>query len=280
MEENFKDKYKVNTPLQFQDNNKRKNRENNVKEYRAPKGTAKRHKLNKRKFTTRVAALIMSAAIGIGGISLASNMIKGDDSKIDTVKGAQEQGVSIKQLGMNQETIEKLDKYNEYFEEFDKNDQYNLSEQDVLKMVEEIRELHFSVVKEKLATVTHTEPQDIELGYSYEKNDGTYSVKAMVTNEDYITETYRNNGLFGVSGDSKEMPDEMASTITQLEKVDLLKSEVMNDKISKVNAVKELKKIYSKLDSFAAGELVKDKEGNLSLAYFDKNRIEDKERGE
>ena len=76
---------------------------------------------------------------------------------------------------------------------------------------------------------------------------------------------------FGIEKFNKNnIPDELADGVTRLDKLDTLKSEVINDKVSKLNAIKQLGSMYKDLAKLATGELLIDEKGNISVIHMEK----------
>ena len=100
----------------------------------------------KRNIKLGVAAAILAAGVGIAGISFAGYT----HGKVDsTITQMQENGIDLSNLGLANDTIQTLEKYDEFFENFDK-DSTNLSEDDVIRMIGEVEDLNFNVIKEKM----------------------------------------------------------------------------------------------------------------------------------
>lgn len=253
--------------------------------YLAPKGTA--HKANtdkkKKKRSTRATAILLSLMIGIGGATAIAHTM--DTKDVPSIIQIQELGINPQNMGLSQETIEALKKYDEYFENFDSKSKYSLTDEKVISMIDEIEGLHFSVVKEKMADLRGVTAKDVKMYYRFEKGDGTY-ISSVVINEDKYSEkeTYSDSPTalpFGI-GRTNHLPKSITEVITQLEDLKTLKSELKTDNISKVNAIKQLKKLYENMEKLATGQLIIDEKGNISVIEFAelKEQTQSKEKDE
>lgn len=270
---------KFREPSQRETARRRATRQEGPKRYMAPKGTMQRAKKRKKRPNTKIAALILAAAIGVGGISLINNYGENRPEPLNIIE-MQENGVNPQSLGLSAETIELFEKYDEYFENFDPKNQYNLTDEQILSMIDEIREMHFSAVKEKMGDLVGEDPKNIKLSYKFDRNDGTKH-SAISINEDNYTkrEVYSNNRTWPFPT-KNYIPEELSNIIWQLEDLEDLASDVKTDKITKVNAVKKLETLYEALEQVATGEFIKDEKGNISIMHDEgKQKVEqEKER--
>lgn len=247
--------------------------------YTALKGTMTRAKKRKRKPNTKLAALILSAAIGVGAIHAINTYDANQPQPVNMIE-IQQEGINAQSLGLSAETVEKFEKYDEYFENFDPNDQYHLTDDQVIEMINEIYRMHFSVVEEKMGNLVGEDPNNIKMYYDVDRTDGPYT--SITINEGkYNRESYTSLGNF-LLPDKNHIPEELSDIIWQLEDLEGLVSAVRTDKITKVNAVKELEKLYQELEQVATGEFVKDEKGNISIIHYEDKQKEqaeeDKER--
>lgn len=247
--------------------------------YTAQKGTMSRAKSRKRKPNTRLAALILAAAIGVGGITVINHYQANKQEPINMIEIEQE-GVNPQSLGLSVETIELFEKYDEYFDEFDEDNQYGLTDEQVTNMIDEIRGMHFSVVKEKIGSLVGEDTKNIKMYYNFEKADGSTNT-SIVINEDHYSDkkTYHNNsGLFFEN--ENKIPNELSDVIVQLEDLDNLELSVETDKITKINAIKKMEKLYEKLEQVATGEFVQDEKGNISIIHYEEKQVKQQEKDE
>lgn len=269
MGNNFGDTYKVNLG--------KGNRSNQGKVLTAKKGTAKKYKINKKRLTATILVTVMTlmTAGKVAGTFIDNRSI--EENEVHSIEQMEQLGIGTQNLGMSQETIDELTQYEEYFNNLSEEELYNLTEEDITDMIKEIRQLHFSVVKEKMATVTQTKSSDIELSSSFEKNDGRHTVMITTQDENYQKEQYTN--VDKLIGENKNyIPEELANAVVQIGELDYLQTSLKEDKISKINAVKELKGDYKELLTLATGELIKDEKGNIAVVHYDKSK--DKQQAE
>lgn len=240
------------------------------KRYTAQKGTATRAKKRKRKMKIKLAALIMAAAVGVGGISLANK--KMNEADTITITQMQEDGINPQSIGLSSETIALFKQYDEYFENFETGNISDLTDNDIISMISDIEGLHFSVVKEKMGSLIGEDSKNIKIHYGIEKADGQ-KYTTVVANEDTNNkEVYSDTSgaLFGI-GRKNHIPDELTDVIWQLESLEKLETKLREDKITKVNAVKELQELYEDLEQVATGKFTQDEKGNISITHYEQN---------
>lgn len=220
----------------------------------------------KRNIKLGVAAAILAAGVGIAGISFAGYT----HGKVDsTITQMQENGIDLSNLGLANDTIQTLEKYDEFFENFDK-DSTNLSEDDVIRMIGEVEDLNFNVIKDKIADKNDVERKDVTLHYSFEQGDGQYHTSISIKEGKYDEKKFTNtNALpFGI-GKENFIPQELSDLIVQTGNYDELIQDVKDDNISKVNAIKKLNTMYENISDVATSELTIDEKGNISLENYD-----------
>ena len=223
----------------------------------------------KRKIPKTVAAVLLGATIGIGALSVVGNV--NNKSEI-TITQMQENGADLSKLGLENDTLELIEKYDEFFTSFDK-DNVNLSQNDVIDMIKEIRGLNYDVIKEKIADKNEIESEDVTLHYDFEKGDGKYYT-AIVINEGKYDEIVYNNVNTTFLGNAKEnyIPQELSDLIVQIDGYNGLIQDVKNDDISKVNAIKKLSKMYANISDVATSKLTIDEKRNISLEHYEEEK--------
>lgn len=246
--------------------------------YTASKGTMSRAKKRKRRPNTKLAALILSAAIGVGTIGVINYHDANQPEPTNMIE-VQQAGENAQSLGLNEDTVALFEKYDEYFENFDEDAQYHLTDEQVIEMISEIRGMHFSVVKEKTGNLIGEEPKNIKMHY---KVKGGREYATIIANEDSYNEEFYSSENDWPFENKNHIPKELSDVIWQLDDLDDLDSNVRTDKITKVNAMKELEELYQSLEQVATGEFVKDEKGNISIIHYEDKQIEqaetDKER--
>ena len=279
----FRKDYEVTRPMQQRrpSRSNMQSRENVIQfpeRYTAKKGTARRaqERRKKQKMKLRIASLILAAGIGLGGISVLGSFNKEPEP---TITQLQEMGVSEEELGLEQDTLATMEKYDEYFENFDPKSA-NLTDDDVIAMIEEIRLLNFNVVKDKVADLRGVERKDVKLRYSFDKNDGNYFAAVNINEDSYLDKESYNNDygiLFGLGKDDT-IPKEVADLIVQTGGYDWIVEDLKSDHITKANAIKELEKLYRKISNVAVKDFTMDDKGNIEL--IDYTEVREERQGE
>lgn len=249
-------------------------------QYNAVRGSARRAKRAqdkaKREAKARlqrvgagVAALLLAAGIGMGGLAVKGSLEA--DPKV-TVTELQENGISASKLGLDNSTFESMQKYDEYFKNFDPNN-LNLSENEILNMVDEIGQLNYDVMREKVANLYGVDASKVDYRVRDMGQDGPqYAIS--VEKADGETVNYAND-IFPLD---LKMPSNLELLAIHDDSCYRLKDELKEDKISKVNAVKTLKRYYRDASKVATSELSLDEKGNISMKEYE-GEI-DKELGE
>lgn len=249
-------------------------------QYNAVRGSARRAKRAqdkaKREAKARlqrvgagVAALLLAAGIGMGGLAVKGSLEA--DPKV-TVTELQENGISASKLGLDNSTFESMQKYDEYFENFDPNN-LNLSENEILNMVDEIGQLNYDVMREKVANLYGVDASKVDYRVRDMGQDGPqYAIS--VEKADGETVNYAND-IFPLD---LKMPSNLELLAIHDDTCYRLKDELKEDKISKVNAVKTLKRYYRDASKVATSELSLDEKGNIEMREYEE--VKDKDLGE
>lgn len=250
-----------------QDRARARNKAIERERYSAKKGTMARAKKRKRKIRNSIVTLILASAVGIGGLTVVGHL-RGEKESPNITQIAMENAIGADDLGISEDTMEKFKKYDEFFSNFDKND--TLTDEKVLDMSNEIEGMNYAVVKEKMANLLNEDVENIKLHYSFEKNDGKF-LTTITVNEDNITKEQiftANKNL--IMPESNTIPKSVEDVITQLNDFENLNSDLKEDKITKVNAVKKLQKLYKNIADIASSEFIKDERGNITLVHYEK----------
>ncbi len=247
----------------------------NQERYTAPKGTMNKAKARRKRrvVRTRIASLILASAIGVGGLTaVGHHLAENKDKSIQSTE------MSSRELNLSEETMNQLKKYAEYFENYDKNDP--LSDEDILKMVQDIENLNFDVIKEKMGNLLNKDKSNIKLYYKFEKADGKTYAAVTVNEDDCINRQVFSNDRKLIFPNKNTIPREIENGIIQIEEYSNIRNDLANDRISKSNSVKQLKKLYKNIENIASGELIKDEKGNIALIEYDKTKENEKQQGE
>lgn len=250
-----------------QDRARARNKAIERERYSAKKGTMARAKKRKRKIRNSIVTLILASAVGIGGLTVVGHL-RGEKESPNITQIAMENAIGADDLGISEDTMEKFKKYDEFFSNFDKND--TLTDEMVLAMSKEIEGMNYAVVKEKMANLLNEDVENIKLHYSFEKSDGKF-LTTITVNEDNITKEQIFTGNKNlIMPESNTIPKPVENVITQLNDFENLNSDLKEDKITKVNAVKKLQKLYKNIADIASSEFIKDERGNITLVHYEK----------
>ena len=275
--EEFTNQYKRKV-VPIEEGRRKLNEKKGIKQerYTAPKGTMNKAKARRKRrvVRTRIASLILASAIGVGGLTAVGHhlLIENKDQQIQLTE------MSSRNLHLNEETMNQLEKYAEYFENYDKNDP--LSDEDILKMVQDIENLNFDVIKEKMGNLLNEDKSNIKLYYKFEKADGKTYAAVTINDDDCINRQVFSNDRKLIFPNKNTIPREIENGIIQIEEYENIRNDLANDRISKVNSVKQLKKLYKNIENIASGELIKDEKGNITLVEYDKTKENGKQQGE
>ena len=269
---NYRDSMRYNPNVQRNEQKEPKER------YTAEKGTAKKAMSSKRKrrIALRVGALILASGIGIRGIGTAIESgisyvgsLK-DGGEKQSITQMQEKGVDLSKLGLERDTIEEMEIYDGYFANTDFSD-LNVTENDVLSILRGIEEINKNVLKDKMAKLEKTDRNNIDLETTFD--DGKYYGQLIV--KESLGSRYIYSGAnelpLGIA-EKNGLSDEISDSVVQaMQAYTNLASDVREDRISKLNAVKKLKAMYENVTKLATKQFVKDEKGNIEAIEYDEN---------
>ena len=230
--------------------------------YTAPKGTVQRAKAKRKnkKLNLKLASLLLAASIGIGGLTIAG---RHGEQELNVTQ-IQRMGINANELGINDDTLSMMEKYDAYFENFDPKSA-NLTEDEVIKMTEEIRDLNSNVVREKMANLRGVSRENVILNHFFDKGSEKYYTAVLVDGE---KERYDNN--YGVLGNEHTIPKELSELIQQIDSYETIINDVKEDNITKANAIKKLEKLYNEVSEVATKDFTIDGKGNVELKDYAK----------
>ena len=262
-----------NRNMQSRDNRETRQRrvDNTIQfpqKYTAQKGTAHRAKSRRKnkKLNLKLASLLLAASIGIGGLTIAG---RHGEQELNVTE-IQKMGVTADELGINSDTISMMEKYDEYFENFDPKSA-NLTENEVISMIEEIRTLNTNVVREKMADLRGVSRESVTLSHFFDRGSEKYYTAVLVDGE---KERYDNNyGIMGL-GNEHTIPEELSYLVQQIDSYETLINDVHTDSITKANAVKKLEKLYDEVSKVATKNFTMDAKGNVELEDYDTKQAE------
>lgn len=262
-----------NRGMQSRDNRETRQRrvDNTIQfpqKYTAQKGTAHRAKSRRKnkKLNLKLASLLLAASIGIGGLTIVG---RHGEQELNVTE-IQEMGVTADELGINSDTISMMEKYDEYFENFDPKSA-NLTENEVISMIEDIRTLNTNVVREKMADLRGVSRESVTLSHFFDRGSEKYYTAVLIDGE---RERYDNNyGVMGL-GNENTIPEELSYLVQQIDSYETLINDVHTDNITKANAVKKLEKLYDEVSKVATKNFTMDAKGNVELKDYDTKQVE------
>ena len=262
-----------NIGMQSRDNRETRQRrvDNTIQfpqKYTAQKGIAHRAKSRRKnkKLNLKLASLLLAASIGIGGLTIAG---RHGEQELNVTE-IQKMGVTADELGINSDTISMMEKYDEYFENFNPKSA-NLTENEVISMIEEIRTLNTNVVREKMADLRGVSRESVTLSHFFDRGSEKYYTAVLVDGE---KERYDNNyGIMGL-GNEHTIPEELSYLVQQIDSYETLINDVHTDSITKANAVKKLEKLYDEVSKVATKNFTMDAKGNVELKDYDTKQAE------
>ena len=242
-------------------NNRNEKRRTTTKQ----KGKAKR--LSRKKLANRIklgaAAALLAAGIGVGAMTVRGWI---NEDPEPTITQIQENGVDLNELDLADDTINSMKKYDQYFEEWNNGEinEATLTNQEIADMLEEIKDVNFNVIKDKVASLSDVERKDVTLAYRGEE-DGVITTISVKENDYGNKKVYSNAGNLFRANENTINSNEISDLILQLEEFDNLSEKLKDNDVSKVNAIKKLEQLYQQITKVAEQELVMDEKGNLSL---------------
>lgn len=236
--------------------------------YTAQKGTANRAKARRKnkKLNLKLASLLLAASIGIGGLTIAG---RHGEQELNVTE-IQRMGISADELGINADTLSMMEKYDEYFENFDPKSA-NLSENEVISMIEDIRALNSNVVREKMADLRGVSRENVTLSHFFDRGSEKYYTAVLIDGE---RERYDNNYVVMGLGNENTIPAELSNLVQQIDSYETLIDDVHTDSITKANAVKKLEKLYNEVSKVATKDFAIDAKGNVELKDYDTKQVE------
>lgn len=240
-----------------------------LERYSAKKGTAKQKKeeskQKKRKPNWKLIAILIAASIGVGiaGFKISGSL---NPKPQKTVTQLQEKGIDT---GLEEDTLEKMVKYDEYFANFDKNEAINLTDNDVIAMIDDISQLNEEALEDKIADVLGVTSDAVD--YTIGHDDDVGPCPRIIVNNGEETQSYNvDQGIILGIGKKNSIPREVSNLILQTTEYEGLKEELINDRITKVNAIQKLKGLYGKISEVATSEFSIDERGNITIDEYDK----------
>lgn len=266
-----------------QEQNKRKqinNRDNKIvqfpEKYVVKQGSAKKAKMlakRRKKLKLRIAAILLGAGIGLGSISAVGHAINNNKENLTTL--AEKIGnEEIEGVGLRTDTEELLQKCEKQIKSLNEQEVMNLTDDMLIEIVGNVETLNFNTIKDKVANLKGLTRNDITLKYNFENGDGKYYATIKVGDEMLSS----GNALpFGI-GEKNHIPKEIADLIIQIGDYEKLVTDLKTDKITKINAIKEINKLAEKVMGFAEKDLTIDNKGNIEVKEHEAEKDKEEER--
>ena len=262
---NFRGNYRSHTIMNNQ-NHSIDNRSNMQERYTVPKGTTKKLKdslsKGKKKLGIKVASIVLGITLGLGAVSGMALKAHSDNIPEHTVTDLNNMGIEL-QLG--EDTLDSMLEYDQYFENYDAKEA-NLSESEILKMANDIRELNFNVIKDKSADVLGLKRGNIDLIYDDTDKDNAKMYSAIKAKHELYTVT---QGMAVSQKDEESISPDIGNLILQICELDRTIHDVQDDRISKNYAVKKLNYYYNNITKLATKEFTIDEKGNIKTEEYD-----------
>lgn len=231
--------------------------------YTAPKGTKEKLKNNlSKRLGAKVASIVLGITLGLGAVSGMALKAHSDNIPEHTVTDLNNMGIEL-QLG--EDTLDSMLEYDQYFKNYDAKEA-NLSESEILKMANDIRELNFNVIKDKSADVLGLKRGNIDLIYDDTDKDNAKMYSAIKAKHELYTVT---QGMAVSQKDEESISPDIGNLILQIGDLDRTIQDVQDDRISKNNAVKKLNYYYNNITKLATKEFTIDEKGNIKTEEYD-----------
>lgn len=247
-------------------NGSRNNEQIRHEKYTAPKGTKEKLKNNlskgKKRLGAKVASIVLGITLGLGAVSGMALKAHSDNIPEHTVTDLNNMGIEL-QLG--EDTLDSMLEYDQYFKNYDAKEA-NLSEAEILKIANDIRELNFNVIKDKSADVLGLKRGNIDLIYDDTDKDNAKMYSAIKAKHELYTVT---QGMAVSQKDEESISPDIGNLIMQIGDLDRTIQDVQDDRISKNNAVKKLNYYYNNITKLATKEFTIDEKGNIKTEEYD-----------
>lgn len=245
------------------------------KRYKAKKGSAYAAENKSRKnpkIDLKLVALLLAASIGVSAIGILGSPDKHYESDITSLK---EKGIDINHIGLGQDTIQLMRKYDEYFTNFDEKKALGLTDNDVIAMLNDIKQLNYDALKDKIAALRGVSREDVKLHYRFEKGDGVDYTSVSINEDQYGKEENYSDANSFILGLGKKncLPKEISDLILQLQNYDDIEGSLKADKITKIKAIKKLRKLYEKITEIATKEFIMDEKGNIYTVEYENKEM-------
>lgn len=251
--------------------------------YRGPKLTKekiKKIKSRRRLTVLGIGALLLTSMVGMTGINVIGAL---EDRPIkNTITQMQEKGLDVSSLGLSEDTIQNMQVYDRYFDNIDYDNIYN-TDDEIIKVIEGAKEISENVIKDKMVKLSGEDRDSISLCARSEGlgSSGPIEYGEIVINGGTSEEhKYRGVGTLTGIGQEDHITSDISDYILQLSDFDGLIVKLKDDRITKVNAIKELKKMYKEACKMASKQFTMDEKGNIETKEIKQQAKNERELGE
>ena len=211
----------------------------NNKKYNIPK---RKHKKAKR-IAKKIATIGAVMSLVAGGTIVVANEIRQVIDKPINIQTAEEFGKTPEQMGISEETADKILELNEKLQM----DHSQISMNDVKQMAIDNYQVSQEVLEEKFSDLLKVEEEDIKFDTQTEKTDNSKKAYAYVGDKTY---KYDN---FIISFDNN-MPKEVGTYIINLEQNRQLLNDLDYGNCNKEDAIKKIEKSIDNASRLAGGQ--------------------------
>ena len=251
--------------------------------YRGPKLTKekiKKIKSRRRLTVLGIGALLLSSMVGMTGLKVVGAL---EDRPIkNTITQMQEKGIDMSKLGLAEDTIQNMQVYDRYFESLDLENIYN-TDDEIIKVIEGIKEVSENVIKDKMVKLSGKDRDSISVRARNEELGSYGAVEFGEISIDIGTSKERRyigvSNIIGI-GQKDHIASDISDYILQLSDFDGLIVRLKDDRITKVNAIKELRNMYKDTCKMASKQFTMDEKGNIETKEINQQAKNEKELGE
>lgn len=193
-------------------------------------------------------------------------------------------GKDANDLGLSSATISTMEKYDKIFENFE-NGNYtysDISEKIITDMGNEIEKLYFSIIKEKMSSITGIDTDKFTLRPKDPSTDSPTRINAYEDNT-LKRKTWTERNIFDIFDNTNIIPNKLANAIEKIEDIKNLNSDIeeaiANENISSYEKYfKKLQNYYNYIEEIATCEFIIDENENITLIQYEKEQSQDNQR--
>lgn len=220
----------------------------------------KQSRFSKRKLL----AIALAATIVFGA---AVHNLSNDTPKEASTAAMEDAGVTANHLGLTPELVEELKELEAFFNNFDP-ETSTITEEEVLRRIEQVDALKDRVISSKLGQLYGVPPEEVGKGY-YGHDSGGLLVCNIRVGDDLVL----SNSLIPIFK-REDISADLIELFEQFDQIDNLSEKVREDRISKSKAIKRLgEEFFEDLEIVANATFMKDKHNNLTVVYEEIKRV-------